>query len=166
MSRKHTYSMGAGWGIDVQDEYGPMVEDMLNQVAPEVTKVLLDDLLMPVFTKAKKAWPVGDYSKATGNNKGRKGGTSRDGLMMGNGKDKILFDGKAVYARISNNARHPRTGKLYAYAIFFKGAKAAAGRVYNKRNVWQSLVRKPFLKQAKLIEGKLVEAINKAGGLS
>ena len=86
--------------------------------------------------------------------------------MMGNGRDKILFDGKAVYARISNNARHPRTQKLYAYAIFFKGAKAAAGKVYHKRNVWQALVRKPFLKQVKLIEGKLVEAINRAGGLS
>tara|TARA_Y100000401_G_scaffold92140_1_gene78177 strand:+ start:288 stop:788 length:501 start_codon:yes stop_codon:yes gene_type:complete len=165
MSRKHTFSMGAGWGIDVQDEFAPMVEDMLSQLAPEVSKVLLDDLLQPVFDRAKKSWPVGDYSKSTGKNKDRVGGRSRDALQMGDGRNKILFDGKSVYAMISNNAREPHKNRLYAYLIFFKGAKAAAGRVYSKRNVWQVLVRRPFLKRVKKIEGKLIEAINAAGGL-
>ena len=105
---------------------------------------------------ARKKWPVGDYDKQSTS---RRGGVSKAALQGA-----IEFDGNNIYAVIRNNARYK--GRLYAYLIFFKGtAKFVGKRVVQKgTNVWQVLVRRPFLKRARRIERSLLAAIDRAAG--
>ena len=149
---------GASFGAKVEDNFSPLINQILRRIAPEVEAILQKELLDPVVEPARKKWPVGDYDKERTS---RRGGISKSAL-----EGAIEFDGSSIYAVIRNNARYK--GRLYAYLIFFKGtAKFVGGRTIQKGvNVWQVLVRKPFLKRARRIEKPLLEAIDRAAGLS
>ena len=147
---------GASFGATVEDTFEPMINQILRRIAPEVEAILQQELLDPVVEPARKKWPVGDYDKQRTS---RRGGVSKAAL-----EGVIEFDGNNIYAVIRNNARYK--GRLYAYLIFFKGtAKFVGGRVVQKgTNVWQVLVRRPFLKRARRIERSLLAAIDRAAG--
>ena len=149
---------GATFGATVTDSFAPMINQILKRIAPEVEAILQEQILDPIVEPARKKWPVANYDKERTN---RRGGVSRAALQGA-----IEFDGGSIYAVIRNNAKYK--GRLYAYLIFFKGtAKFVGGRVVQKgTNVWQVLVHKPFLKRAKKIEGPLLEAIDRAAGVS
>ena len=153
---RYNLNSGASFGASVEDGFSPMINQILKRIAPEVEAILQQELLDPVVEPARKKWPVGDYDKQRTS---RRGGVSKAAL-----EGVIEFDGNNIYAVIRNNARYK--GRLYAYLIFFKGtAKFVGGRVVQKgTNVWQVLVRRPFLKRARRIERSLLAAIDRAAG--
>ena len=145
---------GATFGGVIRDGLTPTINQILKKIAPEVERLLQEELLDPVVEPARQRWPIGDYDKQRTS---RRGGVSRKAL-----EGAIEFDGTNIYAVVRNNARNPK-GQLYAYLIFFAGsARFVAGRKIEKgRNVWQELVRRPFLKRARKIEKPLLRAIEK-----
>jgi|TARA_R100000084_G_scaffold90772_1_gene44749 hypothetical protein len=138
---------------EIKDEFEPMIQGFLSQVAPDVVNLLERELLQPITSEARKRWPVGDYDRERTS---RRGGVSKRALRY-----VITSDGRSIFARIENNARYK--GYLYAYVIFIRGsAEFRGGRKRTKgKNVWQLFVRKPFIREAKKIEGKLLRLINK-----
>ena len=155
---RYNLNSGATLGATVEDSFSPMINQILKRIAPEVEAILQEQILDPIVEPARKKWPVASYDRERTS---RRGGVSKAALQGA-----IEFDGSSVYAVIRNNARYK--GRLYAYLIFFKGtAKFVGGRTIQKGvNVWQVLVRKPFLKRARRIEKPLLEAIDRAAGLS
>ena len=149
---------GATFGGVIRDGLTPTINQILKKIAPEIEHLLQAELLDPIVEPARKVWPVGDYDKQRTS---RRGGVSKKALQGA-----IEFDGSSIYAVIRNNARNPR-GQLYAYLIFFKGSRrfiAGQGFVEKGRNVWQELVRRPFLKRARKIEKPLLREIEKIAG--
>lgn len=146
---------GATFGGVIRDGLTPTINQILKKIAPEVEHILQRELIDPVLEPALKDWPVGDYDKQRTS---RRGGVSKKALQGA-----IEFDGSSIYAVIRNNARNPK-GQLYAYLIFRKGSRrfiAGQGFVEKGINVWQTEVRRPFLKLARKIEGPLLRAIEK-----
>ena len=156
--QNYNLNSGATFGATVTDSFTPMINQILKRIAPEVEAILQEQILDPIVEPARKKWPVANYDKERTR---RRGGVSKAALQGA-----IEFDGGRIYAVIRNNAKYK--GRLYAYLIFFKGtAKFVGGRTVQQGvNVWQVLVRKAFLKRAKKIEGPLLEAIDRAAGVS
>ena len=145
---------GATFGGVIRDGLTPTINQILKKIAPEVERLLQEELLDPVVEPARQRWPIGDYDKQRTS---RRGGVSKKALQGA-----IEFDGSSIYAVIRNNARNPK-GQLYAYLIWRKGSRRFVnGRPIEKGiNVWQTEIRRPFLKLARKIEKPLLRAIEK-----
>ena len=138
---------------EIKDEFEPMIQSFLSMVAPDVVNLLERELLQPITSEARKRWTVGKYDKQRTS---RIGGKSKRELRY-----VITSDGRSIFAKIENNARNK--GYLYAYVIFLRGSADFRGgkRTSAGKNVWKLFVRKPFIREAKKIEGKLLKLINK-----
>ena len=147
---------GATFGATVTDSFTPMINQILERIAPEVGAILQEQLLDPIVEPARKRWPVANYDKERSS---RRGGVSKAALH-----GVIEFDGDSIYAVIRNNATYKN--RLYAYLIFFAGKTTFAGgkAVDKKTYVWKTLVHAPFLKQARKLESSLLAAIDRAAG--